>query len=144
MAECEHKKYTKFRYDASAASVMTQKQRRYDMAKIQSNYECALILSNDLIGGKWKLRILWHILHGDNRYSLLIKAIRDISPKVLVSQLRELEESGILVKKVIDPNPPKVIVYDVPEKYEELKRLIEMICTFTREYASMNQIHIDG
>jgi DNA-binding HxlR family transcriptional regulator len=114
------------------------------MAKIQSNYECALILSNDLIGGKWKLRILWHILHGDNRYSLLIKAIRDISPKVLVSQLRELEESGILIKKVIDPNPPKVIVYDVPEKYEELKRLIEMICTFTREYASMNQIRIDG
>jgi hypothetical protein len=45
---------------------------------------------------------------------------------------------------VIDPNPPKVIVYDVPEKYEELKRLIEMICTFTREYASMNQIRIDG
>ena len=35
------------------------------MSKIKNEYSCALILTNDLIGGKWKLRILWHIVHGE-------------------------------------------------------------------------------
>jgi DNA-binding HxlR family transcriptional regulator len=112
------------------------------MATIKPNYECALILANDLIGGKWKQRILWHIIQGDNRYSLLTKAIPDISPKVLVSQLRELEESGILQKEVVDPNPPKIIVYQIAEEYQELLPILESICTFTRAYAKKNQIYI--
>ena len=64
------------------------------MSKIKIKYTCALVLANDLIGGKWKLRILWHIAHGDNRFSLLTKAIPDISQKVLTVQLKELEEKA--------------------------------------------------
>ena len=41
------------------------------MGKIKDDYSCALLLTMDLLGGKWKLRILWHIINGDNRFSLL-------------------------------------------------------------------------
>lgn len=39
----------------------------------EKQYDCNLVMMNDLIGGKWKLRILWHIMNGDNRFSMLEK-----------------------------------------------------------------------
>ncbi|MGL4283596.1 MAG: winged helix-turn-helix transcriptional regulator, partial [Eubacterium aggregans] len=53
----------------------------FSMAQIKENYSCVLQLSNDLIGGKWKLRILWHVLKGENRFSSLLKGIPDITKK---------------------------------------------------------------
>ncbi|MBZ4684072.1 MAG: hypothetical protein PWP46_2218 [Fusobacteriaceae bacterium] len=69
------------------------------MAKLKSNYKCSLDLTFDLLGGKWKLRILWHIIHGDNRFSLLLKAIPEITEKMLTTQLRELEKHNLIIKK---------------------------------------------
>ena len=60
------------------------------MGKIKDEYFCALLLTMDLLGGKWKLRILWHIINGDNRFSLLRKLIPDITNKMLITQLKEL------------------------------------------------------
>lgn len=58
------------------------------MGKIKDEYFCALLLTMDLLGGKWKLRILWHIINGDNRFSLLRKSIPDITNKMLITQLK--------------------------------------------------------
>ena len=55
--------------------------------KLKKQYDCNLVMMNDLIGGKWKLRILWHIMNGDNRFSMLEKNIDSITPKVLISQI---------------------------------------------------------
>ena len=52
--------------------------------KLKKQYDCNLVMMNDLIGGKWKLRILWHIMNGDNRFSMLEKTIDSITPKVLM------------------------------------------------------------
>ncbi len=111
------------------------------MAKIKKEYTCALILTADIIGGKWKLRILWHILHGDNRFSLLQKAISDITHKMLITQLKELVESGILLK--IDHNelPPRV-EYFISEKYKGIESILDNLCDFTRDYAQKNEITI--
>ncbi len=112
------------------------------MAKVKREYTCALILTNDLIGGKWKLRILWHIIHGDNRFSLLIKAIPDITQKVLGSQLKELEQSGIIVRNVIDDNPPKTILYEIAKEQSELISVVENICSYTKTYAKRAEIFV--
>lgn len=112
------------------------------MSKIKKEYTGTLLLTNDLIGGKWKLRVLWHIIHGSNRFSLLTKAIPDISQKVLVSQLKELECSGILKRNVIDNNPPKVIVYAIAEEQSELIPIINNIYSYTKKYAKDNVIFI--
>ena len=75
--------------------------------KIKKDH-CPLILTHSLIGGKWKLKILWHILQGDNRFSELKKEIPGISEKVLYSNLKELEdryrlsEEGVEVRALID------------------------------------------
>ena len=68
--------------------------------KIKKDH-CPLILTHSLIGGKWKLKILWHILQGDNRFSELKKEIPGISEKVLYSNLKELEDARLLYREVI-------------------------------------------
>ncbi len=110
--------------------------------KIKKEYTCALLLSMDLLGGKWKLRILWHILNGDNRFSLLQKGIPDITHKMLVTQLKELEQSKILIRTVVCEKPLNV-VYSLSTEYEGLIQLVEGFCDFSKEYANKNEITLE-
>ncbi|WP_435945825.1 winged helix-turn-helix transcriptional regulator [Dryocola sp. BD586] len=62
-----------------------------------------------LLEGKWKLIILFHLFDGKvQRYSDLEKLIAGISQKMLAQQLRQLEEDGIVSRKVYPQVPPKV------------------------------------
>ncbi len=110
--------------------------------KIKKHYTCALLLSMDLLGGKWKMRILWHVLHGDNRFSLLQKGIPDITHKMLVTQLKELEQSNILVRTVISEKPLN-IKYSLSTEYKRLIPLVEGFCDFSKEYAKENAITLE-
>ena len=56
--------------------------------KIKKDH-CPLILTHSLIGGKWKLKILWHILQGDNRFSELKKEIPGISEKSVIFEFEK-------------------------------------------------------
>ena len=100
--------------------------------KLKKQYDCNLVMMNDLIGGKWKLRILWHIMNGDNRFSMLEKTIDSITPKVLMSQLNEMEESGLILKHVLVSTPPKVVVYEI----------VNIAHSFSRMYGTKNNIDI--
>lgn len=112
------------------------------MAKIESKYSCALALTHNIIGGKWKMRILWHIVHGDNRFSELKRVIPDITEKVLYTNLRELEEDGIIFKEICYDKKPRAVIYHLQMNYSNLKELIDLICEFTKEYAKLNKIEI--
>lgn len=109
------------------------------MPKIKNEYNCALVLTFDLLGGKWKLRILWHIMQGDNRFSLLLKAIPDITEKVLTTQLRELEESGLVVREIIKQKPLNV-QYELSDEYAQLEEIIEKLCDFSKQYGVTRDI----
>ena len=104
--------------------------------KLKKQYDCNLVMMNDLIGGKWKLRILWHIMNGDNRFSMLEKTIDSITPKVLMSQLNEMEESGLILKHVLVSTPPKVVVYEINPEYSGIAH------SFSRMYGTKNNIDI--
>ncbi len=110
--------------------------------KIKKEYTCALLLSMDLLGGKWKMRILWHVLNGDNRFSLLQKGIPDITHKMLVTQLKELEQSNILIRTVECEKPLKV-VYSLSTEYKGLIPLVEGFCSFSKEYANEHNITLN-
>lgn len=110
--------------------------------KIKNEYTCALLLSMDLLGGKWKMRILWHILNGDNRFSLLQKGIPDITHKMLVTQLKELEQSNILIRTVVCEKPLNV-EYFLSTQYKGLIPLVQGFCDFSKEYANQNGISLD-
>lgn len=113
-----------------------------NIVKIKDEYFCALLLTMDLLGGKWKLRILWHIINGDNRFSLLRKLIPDITNKMLITQLKELEESGILVRKDFKEVPLR-IEYSILDEYKGIIYIIDDLCNFTKKYALKNKIKID-
>lgn len=61
-----------------------------------------------VIGGKWKLKILNQLLAGPARYTDIKRGANGITEKVLTQQLRELEEDGIISRKVYPVVPPKV------------------------------------
>lgn len=111
------------------------------MADLKSEYECSLMLSNDVIGGKWKLRVLFHIIMGNNRFSSLQKNISDISQKVLSAQLRELEDHGIVSRRIYPDVPPR-IEYSLTEEGEILKPIIEMLCRWSTDYPIKRDIKV--
>jgi len=76
--------------------------------KRQADYTCAMEAALTVIGGKWKLKILNQLLNGPIRYSDIKRAAKGITEKMLSQQLRELEEDGIISRKVYPVVPPKV------------------------------------
>lgn len=69
----------------------------------------------DRIGGAWKIPILWRLRNATFRYGALRKDIPHITDKMLTTQLRELEEDGLISRKVYAVVPPKV-EYSITEK----------------------------
>lgn len=112
------------------------------MTKIKDKYDCALLLTHNIIGGKWKMMILWHIANGDNRFSILKKKISDITEKVLYTNLRELEECGIIYKESIYHEKRTAVFYYLEEEYRNLESVINSLYEFTKYYARLNEIEI--
>lgn len=73
----------------------------------QTNH-CPVEATLELIGGKYKALILWHLSEGKLRFSELRKAITTATPKMLTQQLRELEENALIHREVYPVIPPKV------------------------------------
>lgn len=71
-------------------------------------YNCPMELAMELIGGKWKVLILWHLSFGVLRFSELKRKFPDITQKMLTQQLRDLEFNGLVDRNVYPQVPPKV------------------------------------
>lgn len=69
---------------------------------------CPLLECMKLIGGAWTPNIIWHLRAGPRRFSELRKDIPQVSPKVLTTRLRDMEECGILERRVLPTSPPSV------------------------------------
>jgi DNA-binding HxlR family transcriptional regulator len=80
----------------------------------------------DLIGGRWKPSILWALLDGKLRYSELKKNIPDVSERILVLQLRELEKDGLIRRFVYAEVPPRV-EYELTIDGESMKPMLQCI-----------------
>jgi DNA-binding HxlR family transcriptional regulator len=65
-------------------------------------------LSLNIIGGKWKMPIIWRLREGALRYGELRKSLPKVTHKMLTQQLRELESDEIILRKVYQEVPPKV------------------------------------
>ena len=69
---------------------------------------CPVEATLDLIGGKYKALILWHLSDGQLRFSELRNRVMNATPKMLTQQLRELEMHNLIHREVFAVIPPKV------------------------------------
>jgi DNA-binding HxlR family transcriptional regulator len=97
-------------------------------------YRCPVTATVNLIGGKWKLIILWCISNDINHFGQLQCAIPGISKKMLTSELRALEADGILSRTVYPVVPPKV-EYNITELGATLRPLLNSIAGWGETYA---------
>ena len=88
-----------------------------------------------LIGDKWKVLILRDLLPGTKRFGELKKSIGNVSQKVLTAQLRAMEESGLLTRKVYAEVPPRV-EYTLTEPGYSLKPILDAMRNWGEEYKS--------
>jgi DNA-binding HxlR family transcriptional regulator len=72
------------------------------------SYHCAMDITMDFIGGKWKTVVLWYLKDKTLRFGELKKQIPDITEKMLSIQLKNLEDDGLIKRKVYTQIPLKV------------------------------------
>jgi DNA-binding HxlR family transcriptional regulator len=88
-----------------------------------------------VIGGRWKAYILYSLFEGPKRLSELKRLVPGASQKVLVQQLREMEEHGIVDRKVFAQVPPRV-EYSATKLGHSLQPIIAALCEWGRHHAA--------
>ena len=88
-----------------------------------------------IIGGKWKILILYHLCAGTQRFNELRRLLPDITQRMLTLQLRELEDDGIVHREVYPQVPPKV-EYSLTAFGATLIPVIEVMDAWGKQYAS--------
>ncbi len=95
---------------------------------------CEKELTLAVIGGKWKMLILWHLgKKGTKRFGELKSLIPGITQRMLVNQLRELEEDHIVKRQVYPVVPPKV-EYSLTEEGETLMPILDSMYKWGKDY----------
>ena len=90
-----------------------------------------------LIGDKWKVLILRDLMDGTKRFGELKKSIGTVSQKVLTAQLRDMEEKGLLTRKVYAEVPPRV-EYTLTETGYSLKPILDSMWAWGLDYKAKN------
>lgn len=98
-----------------------------------STYHCPVEATLELIGGKYKALILFHLVEGALRFSELHRLIPQATPKMLTQQLRELETDVLLSRTVYPVIPPKV-EYQLTPFGETILPVLEAMCSWGSDY----------
>ena len=104
-----------------------------EKSEIQELPACPVETTMTLISDKWKVLILRDLMSGTKRFGELRKSIGHVTQKVLTAQLRQMEESGLLTRKVYAEVPPRV-EYSLTELGYSLKPILDAMWDWGTEY----------
>lgn len=94
---------------------------------------CPVEITMGLIGDKWKVLIIRDLLTGTKRFGELKKSLSGITQKVLTNNLRQMESSGLILRKVYAEVPPKV-EYSLSNTGLSLKPILDSMVDWGNEY----------
>ncbi len=94
---------------------------------------CPVETTLQLIGNKWKVLILRDLMEGTKRFNELMRSVTGITQKVLTSNLRAMENDGLLTRTVYPEVPPRV-EYSLTETGESLKPILTAMSTWGTVY----------
>ena len=108
------------------------------MAKYGEKFmKCPVFTAQSLIGGKWKVFILWMLHDGAKRFSEIHRALPDVTQSMITNTLRELEKDGLIHREVYREVPPRV-EYSLTPIARELIPTLGQLAQWGVEY--MNQM----
>jgi len=99
----------------------------------ECNNGCPVEVSLEVIGGKWKGAILYHLLIDTMRFNELRRVMPDITQRMLTKQLRELEEEKLVLREVFAEVPPRV-EYSMTDYGQTLSPVIEALHAWGRQH----------
>jgi DNA-binding HxlR family transcriptional regulator len=106
-----------------------------------SEYHCPVGTTLDLIGGKYKSLILWHLVDTTQRFGELRKLIPQATPKMLTQQLRELEQDNLVVRTVYPVVPPKV-EYSLTDLGRSIRPILSLMYEWGADYLMANELEV--
>ncbi|GEM51824.1 transcriptional regulator [Empedobacter brevis NBRC 14943 = ATCC 43319] len=99
-----------------------------DFVKLNGKtYPCTVSLTMDLVGGKWKAVILYHLKDEAKRYNELRKEIPSVTEMTLSLQLKQLEKDGLVLRKVHGKKPPVKVIYSLTDFGKSIVPVLEAI-----------------
>jgi len=99
-----------------------------DLIKVADRiYPCTVSLVMDLMGGKWKAVILYHLKDNPKRYNELRKEMPTVTERTLSLQLKQLEEDGLIFRNVDGQKPPIKVTYGLTDFGKSFKTVLESI-----------------
>lgn len=91
------------------------------------NYPCCTSVTMGIIGGKWKSVILFYLIDGTLRYNELRKKMVGVTERTLSLQLQQLQEDGVVNRKVYTSKPPLKVEYSLTDFGKTLIPLLQSI-----------------
>ena len=108
-----------------------------DFVKLKGKtYPCTVSLTMDLVGGKWKAVILYHLKDQPKRYSELHKEMPYVTEMTLSLQLKQLEKDGLISRKVYGKKPPIKVVYSLTDFGKSFIPILEAITEWGNQVVS--------
>jgi DNA-binding HxlR family transcriptional regulator len=106
------------------------KEYRIEIGDVQ--YHCAMDVTMNYIGGKWKTVILWYLRNEKKRFAELKKHVPQITERMLSITLKQLEEDDIISRKVFTTKPPLKVEYELTKFGKTLLPLLEAVALWGR------------
>jgi DNA-binding HxlR family transcriptional regulator len=102
---------------------------------------CPVEYTLEVIGGKWKCVILWHVRKRVRRFNELRRLLPEATQKVLTSQLRQLERDGLISRTVYAEIPPRV-EYSITEYGASLSPILELMCHWGLQHRENHSVGV--
>mgnify|MGYP001162074891 CR=1 FL=1 len=107
----------------------------------KTHYSCGLDVVLELIEGKWKFLVLWHLASGPKRFGELRRLVGGVSEKMLIQELKEMVADNLTIRQDFKEVPPKV-VYSLTEDGMALAEACKPLCTLGAEIANREGLTI--